>query len=241
MEGASCPNCRGTMELMRLESAHPSVEIDVCFTCHAFWFDRLESPALMHRGVLELFQTIREHRDAPRQTIGARLGCPRCRKSLVRTQDFQGTNRLEYFRCPDGDGRFTTFFQFLREKRFVRSLTPAEMTQLRVEVSQVRCSSCGAVVTLEKDAACQHCGAAVSILDADAMEKTLIELKSAAAKPSYRDAPGSRPVEGAVSPEGMRVLRQRMHDRVFHPRSSGDSTYDILSEAIDSIAGWLIR
>jgi hypothetical protein len=35
--------------------------------------------------------------------------------------------RFSYWRCPDEHGRLTPFFQFLREKQFVRSLTPAEL------------------------------------------------------------------------------------------------------------------
>ena len=42
-----------------------------------------------------------------------------------------------------------TFFQFLRAKRFVRSLGPAEIRQLREQVRQLNCSNCGAPLDIE--------------------------------------------------------------------------------------------
>jgi len=43
----------------------------------------------------------------------------------------------------------------------------------------VRCSSCGAPVNLGKDPACGYCRAPISILDADAVRKTIAELDAA--------------------------------------------------------------
>lgn len=222
MPAAPCPNCRGPMEVLSLASQHYETQIDVCYGCHAFWFDNMESPGLSQASVLKLFQEIREHRDAPRQPIGARLDCPRCKGRLTRTQDLQGTNRIEYFRCTAGDGRFTPFYQFLREKRFVRSLSPKEMQQLRVQVSQVRCSSCGATVAIEKDAACRHCGAPVSILDADAMEKAVVRLQAGAAS----------------KPGGMEELRGRMNRKPLQRPAleRAPTAYDLLDEAITAFA-----
>jgi hypothetical protein len=88
----------------------------------------------------------------------------------------QRSNHISYYRCAGGHGRFTTFFQFLREKNFVRSLTVAEVNQLKVHMAQVRCSSCGAPVNLERDAQCGYCRAPISILDAEAVKHTIAEL-----------------------------------------------------------------
>lgn len=222
MAAAACPNCRDPMELLALASRHASVEVDACYACHAFWFDRMESPALSPESVLHLFSCIREHRDAQRQALGVRMACPRCNLALVKTHDLQGTNRLEYFRCPDGCGRFTTFFQFLREKQFVRSLSAPELKQLRVQVSQVRCSSCGAAVALDKGSACTHCGAAVSILDADAVEKTVARLKA----PRKAAEPAS--------------IRRTMDDQVFRESHASDA-YDVLTDAIESVSEWFTK
>lgn len=175
-----CPNCGDGLHAQTMAGGHFPVEIDVCYACHAFWFDHMESPQLSDSAVLKLFELIHQHKDQQRRPLGAKLVCPRCPEKLVRTQDIQRSNKIEYYRCPKNDGRFTTWFHFLREKNFVRSLTAPELKQLRVQVSQVRCSSCGAMVSLEKDAACAHCRAPVSILDADAIQKTITELKEGA-------------------------------------------------------------
>ena len=53
------------------------------------------------------------------------------------------------------------------------SLSPAEVRQLRATCTQVRCSSCGAPVNIERDAACGYCHAPLAILDADAVQRTL--------------------------------------------------------------------
>lgn len=222
MAAAACPNCRGTMELLALQSRHAGIEVDACHACHGFWFDRMESPALAPESVLHLFGKIREHRDAQRQALGPRMACPRCKSALMKTQDIQGTNKLEYFRCPEGCGRFTTFFHFLREKQFVRSLSPQEVKQLRVQVSQVRCSSCGASVALDRSSVCGHCGAAVSILDADAVDKTIAKLSVPVARRDTQE------------------MRRRMNDQVFQDAHES-GTYDVLSDAIESVSEWFTQ
>lgn len=158
---------------------HGQVELELCFACHAIWFDQYESAQLTPGAVLELFGQIHEHHDQPPRPLGERLGCPRCRKALRHTQDVQRSNRISYYRCVEGHGRLTTFFQFLREKNFVRSLTNAEVDRLKVHVAQVRCSSCGAPVDLARDAHCGYCRAPISILDAEAVRRTIAELGQA--------------------------------------------------------------
>ena len=79
-------------------------------------------------------------------------------------------------RCVEGHGRLSSFFQFLREKEFVRTLTKLEVARLQAHVTQVRCSSCGAPVDLVHDAQCSFCHAPISILDADAVKRTIAEL-----------------------------------------------------------------
>lgn len=152
------------------------VELDLCFACHSIWFDQYESVALTPGAVLELFRLIHEHHDQPPRPLGDVLRCPACRAGLALTHDLQRATRISYYRCPKVHGRLTTFFQFLREKQFVRELTGGEIERLRATVKQVRCSSCGAPVDLARNAACAYCRAPVSILDAEAVRKTLDEL-----------------------------------------------------------------
>lgn len=175
--GRRCPSCGEAME-QRAFDRKPlgRVELDVCFGCHALWFDQHESLQLTPSAVLQVFNIINEHRERPARPLGEHPRCPECNKALKLTQDVQRHNRISYHRCVDGHGRLTTFFQFLREKNFVRSLSPGEIAQLKVQVAQVRCSSCGAPVSLERDAQCGHCRASVSILDAEAVSRTIAQL-----------------------------------------------------------------
>jgi ribosomal protein S27AE len=155
------------------------VILDVCWDCRAIWFDQYESAALTPGSVIALFREIHERRESSARPLADAMACPRCTSKLVLTQDIQRTNRLTYHRCTDGHGRFTTFFQFLREKQFIRSLSALEIDSLRATVKQVRCSSCGATVDLARDNACGYCRAPISVLDAEAVEKTLAGLTQA--------------------------------------------------------------
>ena len=158
---------------------HGEVTLDVCWDCHAIWFDQYESAQLSPASVIALFRLIHEHRGQPARALADAMACPLCRTKLALTQDLQRTNRLTYYRCAAGHGRLTTFFQFLREKQFIRSLSRPEIERLKATVAQVRCSGCGAVVDLARDAACAYCRSPVSVLDAAAVEKTLAALADA--------------------------------------------------------------
>ena len=158
------------------------VELDICFACRAIWFDQFESAQLTPGAVIELFGDIHARHDEPTRPLAVDCRCPRCRGRLKLTQDIQRSNRIAYYRCAEGHGRLSTFFQFLREKDFVRSLTRGEVERLKAHVAQVRCSSCGAPVDLAADAHCGYCRAPISILDADAVQRTLAELDAAERK-----------------------------------------------------------
>ena len=152
------------------------VELDLCFACRGIWFDQYESATLTPGAVLELFRAIHRQHDLPQRPLGDVLKCPACATGLALTHDRTRSNRISYYRCTAAHGRFTTFFQFLREKHFVRDLTRPEIDQLKASVKQVRCSSCGAPVNLGKDPQCGYCRAPISILDPDAVRKMLAEL-----------------------------------------------------------------
>jgi len=182
-----CPGCGAAMR-RQLFARRPEGEVtlDLCFECQALWFDYFESSQLSPGATIELFRLIHEHGATPARPLPDVAGCPVCHKRLLLTHDVQRGNRFVYHRCPERHGRFTTFFQFLREKHFVRSLSPAEVQRLRATLTQVRCSSCGAPVDIERDAACGYCHAPLAILDAEAVQRTLDELS---AKEKSRPAP----------------------------------------------------
>src|SRR5687767_980661 len=90
------------------------VVIDLCFSCQSFWFDARESLSLTPGSTLTLFRIIGEHVSRPQLSDAETAKCPRCRGRLRRTRDMQRATRFEYFRCPNGHGRLTTFFDFLK-------------------------------------------------------------------------------------------------------------------------------
>ena len=164
-----------------------TLDLDVCWTCHVIWFDHYESIALAPSGVLELFKAIDAHRSQPARVATNSTRCPDCHVALQLTHDIQKTNRITYFKCPNRHGRMSTFYQFLREKEFVRSLTNAEVHRLRAHVQQVRCSSCGGAIELAREMQCSYCHAPVSILDADAVKKTIEALERPDVSPKIAD------------------------------------------------------
>jgi endogenous inhibitor of DNA gyrase (YacG/DUF329 family) len=173
----ACPSCGEAMQREAYERKTVGrIELDLCFGCQAIWFDQYESAGLTPGAVMKLFEEIHERREARARPLADVCRCPVCRRTLQLTQDIERTNRISYYRCPESHGRLTTFYQFLREKNFVRSLSVAEIEKLKVVVTQVRCSSCGAPVNLERDAQCPFCRAPIAILDADAVKRVLAEL-----------------------------------------------------------------
>src|SRR5262245_38513685 len=120
----NCPSCHGPMSEQTLEGQLSArVSIDLCLTCQAFWFDGYESLQLKPPAVLRLFRLIGEQPPSKPVALSDQAKCPRCQMRLVPTQDLQRSTRFEYSRCPAKHGRLTTFFNFLREKDFIRPLT----------------------------------------------------------------------------------------------------------------------
>ena len=149
------------------------LQIDLCHPCHAIWFDRNESLQLAPGAVIDLFQDIHRHRDEARRPLAERPQCPHCRAALALTRDVGKAGRFTYYRCPQDHGRLTPFSEFLREKQFVRSLSPVELARVRAELKTVRCSGCGAPIDLERESKCGFCRAPIAILDPDAVERAV--------------------------------------------------------------------
>jgi hypothetical protein len=159
-----------------------SLVVDLCESCQVFWFDPMESPQLSPAATLELFRAINDARPQVRGTLPRAMRCPRCDSPLAPTQDLQHTTHFSYFRCARGHGRLTPFFQFLREKNFIRPVPKEELERLKSLVKVVRCSSCGAPIDLAKSTACEFCRAPIAILDPEAASRAVRELAAAEAK-----------------------------------------------------------
>jgi Zn-finger nucleic acid-binding protein len=176
----NCPNCAQSMTVYTLGGRLDTrIEIDACDACQAFWFDSSESPRLSPASTLTLFSFIADALPRRRGSIGRVLKCPRCGSRLLETSDMQRNTRFSYSRCPHGHGRFTTFFNFLREKDFVRPLSAAQVEELRRNVQTVNCSNCGAPVDLTRGSSCGHCASPLSILDLQQAEQVVDQLRRA--------------------------------------------------------------
>lgn len=176
------------------------VTIDLCGPCQAIWFDPRESLQLTPGATLMLFRIIGEHVAKPHALESETAKCPRCRARLRRTQDMQRSTRFEYYRCPHDHGRLTTFFDFLKEKDFIRPLTPAQIAELRKNIQIVNCSNCGAPIDLAGRTDCGHCGSPLSMLDVQQAETLVARLREA-------DRTG-KPVDPALPLELARAGRE---------------------------------
>ena len=161
-----CPGCAAEMTHLALEGRlGTTTEIDLCPVCRAIWFDRFEDLHLTPGATLKVFGVISQPAGRPTAPFPTDLHCPRCNARLLLTHDMQRSTPFQYWRCDSGHGRLITFVDFLREKDFVRPLTPQQLEELRQSVQTINCSNCGAAINLGKDSVCAHCGSAVSMLD----------------------------------------------------------------------------
>ncbi|PYS00273.1 MAG: hypothetical protein DMG12_18360 [Acidobacteria bacterium] len=175
----NCPNCAAEMAAMTLDSrVSTPVAIDLCTGCQAFWFDRYESLQLSPASTLKLMKFIGEH--PGKASLSNVLKCPRCAACLLPTHDLQRSTRFSYWRCDKEHGRFIRFFEFLKEKNFIRPLSPQQIEELRQNIQTVSCSNCGAPIDLATTSACTHCASPISMLDMKQPQQMLAQLKQAA-------------------------------------------------------------
>ena len=213
-----------------------SVVIDICHSCQCFWFDTRESVSLTPGSTLALFRVIGEKLTRPQHSNAEVARCPRCKGRLRRTQDMQRATRFEYLNCPNGHGRLISFFDFLREKDFIRPLTPQQIAQLRENVGSVNCANCGGPVDLSKSAACSHCGTPLSMLDMKQAEKLVAQLQKAEAR-------ASQPVDPTLPIELLRARRET--ERAFAGIHDDDlwfkdvASTDLLGASLTAVARWL--
>jgi len=140
------------------------LDVDVCTQCRAFWFEPFETIHLTPASTLRVF-TLIANAAGNAGAFPASSQCPKCGAPLLLTHDRQRNTPFTYWRCDNGHGRFTPFVDFLREKDFIKPLSPQQLNELRQSVQTIHCGNCGAPIDLTRDSACAHCGAALSMLD----------------------------------------------------------------------------
>jgi len=176
----NCPRCGAAMEQHTLDGhLGRTIDVDLCEPCQSLWFDGKENLQLTPGATLAIFRAIGEHVRKPEPSDAELVKCPHCKARLRRTQDLQRATRFEYFKCPNNHGRLTTFFDFLKEKDFIRPLTPPQIAELRKNVQIINCSNCGGPIDLAKAAACAHCGSPLSMLDMNQAERLVEQLRAA--------------------------------------------------------------
>lgn len=175
-----CPRCQRDMQAHAVDGllGRP-LNIDLCEPCQSFWFDGRESLQLSPAATLSLFRIIGERTTRQPLRDSDATKCPRCKGRLRRTQDMQRNTRFEYFKCPNEHGRLISFFEFLKEKDFIKPLTPQQVVELRQNIQTVNCSNCGAPIDLAKASTCAHCRSPLSMLDLHQAEKVVQQLREA--------------------------------------------------------------
>ena len=221
-----CPGCGERMRALALpRKPLGTVTIDLCGTCQALWFDAFESVQLTPGAVMTLFAAIRDARPVITRPLPQHSSCPRCGNALTLTHDQTNAAHFSYFRCPRGHGRFTPFFQFLREKSFIRSMPAEDIARLKTHIRVIHCSSCGAPVDLERDTACSYCHAPISVLDPDAVQKALATY--AAQEQARRTIDPVALVDGLIRAQSVRLGGV--------PPSPDDSSVDLVSMGLEVI------
>jgi len=216
-----------------------ALTIDICLACQAFWFDARESLQLAPRSTLTLFRMIGEQAGGRPPVAAAESGvsavCPHCGRRLKPTQDRQRNTTFRYQRCPNDHGRFTTFYDFLREKDFIRPLSGEQLQELRQHVQAVNCANCGASVDLTTRSACGHCGSALAMLDLAQAEKLVHQLRQADRT--------DRPIDPALPLELTRARRDTTAAFDAFERDPGwytsVSTSGLVGAGLAALSRWL--
>jgi len=222
----NCPGCAAPMSVVALlDRSGADLAVDVCQNCQAFWFDRFENTRLSPDSTVKLFHLMAEHQHSAVAPLRQPMACPRCKGVLALTHDIQlRATKFEYWRCPK-HGHFITFLQFLKEKDFVRPLTPKQITELRQNVQILNCSNCAGPIDLVKQSTCPHCGSPISMIDMKQIAAHVRELEQAAAVP----APGPSGSSHTFS----WTLRIGNHTEILRSSSSSSSSSSSRQEEPD--------
>ena len=164
------------------------IVVSACASCRAFWFEPFETEHLTRGSPLQLFQMITNQGAASTTAFPTVSHCPICSSVLLLAHDRQRSTAFQYWRCDQGHGRFTSFVDFLREKDFIKPLTPQQINDLRQNIQMVSCTSCGAPIDLANGSFCPHCGAALSMLDMSKLKQLAVgSAQPAASQPTSAD------------------------------------------------------
>jgi hypothetical protein len=228
----NCPSCAAAMIELTLDGhLGTTVTIDLCAPCQVIWFDQRESLRLSPGATLRVFRTVGEGKQTSPPPLAPRLECPRCALRLLVTHDRQRNTPFRYWRCGKEHGRLITFFDFLREKNFVRPLSPAQLAELRDAVQMINCSNCGASIDLVHTSACAHCGTPISMLDLKQIDRTVAELQQ-------QDEAASRTIDPMLTERLAREKREV--ERLFAALrdEGGGSSFGLVEVGLRLLTTW---
>ena len=230
-----CPNCAADMTDWALDDRlGAQITIDVCTPCQAFWFDEHKSLQLAPGSTLKLMKFIGEHSSAPKPALPQALRCPRCATQLTLAHDMSRNMRFTYWQCPNQHGHFIGFVEFLKEKNFIRALSPQEIKELREKVQTVNCANCGAAIDLASGSACPYCHSPISMLDLKRQQQMLSQLKVAA---EPRPVDPTLPMQLALAKERVSALFPEHDDDWWNDARSGD----LVQAGLNTIARWISK
>ena len=209
------------------------VSIDLCEECQAFWFDKYESLQIAPGSTLQLMKLIGERASPGATQLSQAMRCPRCSETLRQVQDMQRSTRFNYFRCASEHGRFIRFFEFLREKDFIRPLSGQQIGELRKQIQTVNCSNCGGPIDLAVGAVCAHCKTPVSMLDMKQPQQLLAQLRKAAVP---KPVDPTLPLEMARAKRDVELL---FGDKDANPGWLQNASSDLVHACLSSVARWL--
>lgn len=252
----NCPGCGAPMSLIPLhDRSGIDLQVDVCRNCQAFWFDRYENTRLSAGSTVRLFNLMAEQKSPAGAMLREPLKCPRCSGHLVLTHDIQQrSTRFEYWKCPK-HGHFITFLQFLKEKNFVRPLTPPQIAELRQNVQTVNCSNCGGPIDLVAQSTCPHCGSPLSMIDMSQIASHVHELEKDAASSPPKPSGSTQTVNWTLrigNGNGVQVFRSSSSsreapaiDRLFAEAmaemSAEDGSKSLVHAGLSVVIKWLVK
>lgn len=231
-----CSNCAKEMTDWKLAGRLGNqFTIDVCPPCQAFWFDHHEDLGLSAASTLQLMKYIGDHSSSPKTAFTGRLMCPRCGSELTLAHNMARNVRFVYWQCASQHGHFISFFDFLKEKNFIRPLSPLEIQHLRETVQEVHCSNCGASVNLQTSSACPFCNSPISMLDLPEQQRMLAQLKEAASGDAKPVDP-ALPLKLAMAKSETSNYFSVEHDSQWWADSA---TKDLVVAGLKAVARWL--
>jgi uncharacterized Zn finger protein (UPF0148 family) len=149
-----------------------SVEIDLCGPCHLVWFDSIEQARLSGPGLLELIGSMAQAQSLPHHTLGGGIGCLRCGRATRVVHNQTRWGRSQQLECPQRDGAWQTFGQFLGERGLLRPMSSADRARALARDGALHCVSCGGALG-QADITCPWCSAAPALVDVARLARAL--------------------------------------------------------------------